>query len=247
MIYLNISVATLDSVEFLGSEPVDRATWLCLLRYCCGQENGGLIRGARAWGDRRWQQLCRITKAEAMRESALWTWHTDDLLVHAYPAAQEDEVRAKRMGGSSGANARWNGSANGSAIAQPLPETEAQHPETHMRKGREGKEREGKGREGDDPTPIFHGLKIDTKALLIDHALPSSAEAVREWRAGLSQLARCRSIEETRAFMAWAIQACARQGVHVEYWRHVRVLAVEWDQGQREKIFQGDRREPAER
>jgi hypothetical protein len=68
MIWLNLNVATLDSEEFVGSDPVERATWLCLLRYCVGQENGGRIAGCKKWKDSHWQQLCRVTLREIFRE-----------------------------------------------------------------------------------------------------------------------------------------------------------------------------------
>lgn len=96
MIWINIHTSVLDSPEFLGCEPVDRATWLCLLRYCVGQENGGRITGCRQWKDRQWQQMVRITADEASSTCALWTWEGDDLAVKHYPAEKENEVLAKR-------------------------------------------------------------------------------------------------------------------------------------------------------
>ena len=52
MEWLNLHTSTLDSEEFLCSDPVDQATWLKLERYCIGQENGGVIHRARNWTDR---------------------------------------------------------------------------------------------------------------------------------------------------------------------------------------------------
>lgn len=145
--WLNLHYSTLDSEAVVGSEPVDRATWLFLLRYCCGQENGGVLRGARLWGDRRWQQLCRVTLAEVMRETELWSWDGDDLRVAHYPIDKESEVRAKREGGAAGARARWNGSANSSANGSAINNPHAEG------KGKEGKGKEGKGREAEPSTP----------------------------------------------------------------------------------------------
>jgi hypothetical protein len=96
MQWLNLNVSVLDSPEFVGSEPVDRATWLCLQRYCVGQENGGVIENCKTWGDRKWQQLCRVTAAEADRNCALFWWEGENLAVFAYPKDKEDEIRAKR-------------------------------------------------------------------------------------------------------------------------------------------------------
>ena len=96
MNWLNLNIQTLDSENFLGSEPVDRATWLCLLRYCIGQENGGIIADCREWGDRKWQQLIRVTKKEAVRECDLWSWEGRDLIVWGYPVEKEEEIQLKR-------------------------------------------------------------------------------------------------------------------------------------------------------
>jgi len=96
MDWLNLHISTLDSEEFLGCEPVDQATWLKLSRYCIGQENGGIIKTSPDWGDRRWQQVFRVTLKEARRACSLWHWDGCDLVVHFYPDDKEAEVKAKR-------------------------------------------------------------------------------------------------------------------------------------------------------
>lgn len=111
MEWLNIHVSMLDSPEFLGSEPVDRATWLCLLRYCIGQENGGRILGAAEWGDRKWQQLVRVTLAEVQRQSSLWWLEDGALVVAGYPKARERQVKQGRKNAYAGAMARWRDDA----------------------------------------------------------------------------------------------------------------------------------------
>jgi hypothetical protein len=107
MDYLNIHTSTLDSETFLDAEPVDRATWLMLARYCIGQENSGVIAGARAWTDRKWQQVCRITLKEVLRQCKLWDWSGDDLKVEFYPIAKQSEVQAKRKAAVDSNNKRW--------------------------------------------------------------------------------------------------------------------------------------------
>lgn len=109
MDWLNIHVSTLDSEAFVGAEPVDRATWLCLMRFCCGQENGGVIPQAREWSDRKWQQVCRVTLEEVVRECALWSWTEDgSLRVNFYPEEKEREVKTKRVAGKETARKRWD-------------------------------------------------------------------------------------------------------------------------------------------
>ena len=107
MEYLNLHVSTIDSPEFKGSDPVERATWLCLMRYCAGQENGGIIREAKAWKDRQWQQVCAVTLPEVKNSCRLYEWCGEDLHVWGYPAKREEEVRKKREAGRATAGQRW--------------------------------------------------------------------------------------------------------------------------------------------
>lgn len=130
MNYLNLSMQILDSPEVIGCEPIDRATWLFLLRYCAGQENSGRIAGCRQWADRKWQQLARITKEEVMRECELWSWDGDDLVVWGYPQEKQAEIAMLREAGRSGGMAktqakteaaRLNGSSGGRPKTQAEP------------------------------------------------------------------------------------------------------------------------------
>ncbi len=102
MEYLVIDLWKMESAEFLGSDPTERATWFSLLRYCARQENGGTIRDCRAWKDRQWQQVCGVTIGEVGNSCRLFSWSGDDLVVWAYPADREEELRAKRRGGAVG-------------------------------------------------------------------------------------------------------------------------------------------------
>lgn len=102
MEYINIHRSVLDGAEFVGAEPIERATWLSLLAFCCGQENGGVIAGCKAWADRRWQQLAKVTADEVTRVTELWKWDGDDLVVNFYPEESEDRVKAMRRGGKIG-------------------------------------------------------------------------------------------------------------------------------------------------
>ena len=61
MNWINIQTTILDSEEFVGSDPVARATWLCLFRYCAGQENGGVPDELHAWVDATFGPGHRLT------------------------------------------------------------------------------------------------------------------------------------------------------------------------------------------
>ena len=156
MEWLNLHTSTLDSPEFVGADPTDRATWLCLLRYCIGQENGGVIIDCASWPDRRWQQICRVTKKETQVVCDLWKWEGSTLLVWAYPLEKQGQVQRLRGIGSVSspakiAAAKANGSlggrpANNPSHTQQVNPTGTQQ-ETHE-KPIEGKGKEGKGKEG---------------------------------------------------------------------------------------------------
>lgn len=152
MNWLNIHTAVLDSPEFIGSEPTERATWLCLLRYCAGQENGGRLAGCRAWKDRQWQQLIRVTQQEAFAECELWQWEGDDLTVVHYPADKESEIKTKRevasVNGKKGGRPPKEAGEKPTSVNSEKPTSVNSAKAEGERKGKERKEK-GKGMEGE--------------------------------------------------------------------------------------------------
>lgn len=157
MDWINIHTSTLDSPEFVCCDPTRRATWLMVFRFCAGQENGGRIVGAKAWGDTTWQQMARVRLREVRAESTLWGWDGDDLILLFYPTEKECEVREKRRGGTLGGGAtsaaktqaaRANGVKGGRPVTQAEPKLETQaepklNPNSNPTEGK-GKERKGK-------------------------------------------------------------------------------------------------------
>ena len=145
MKYLNLDIVTLRSERYLGVEPVDRATWLCLLAYCADQENGGIIKGCKEWPCRKWSQLCGVLRVEIERECDLWGWAGHSLHVWGYPRDQEKAIRAKRKAGKKFGRTRSNeltdSLANSSANSSPI----AKQQRNSNSKGKEKeKEKEGK-------------------------------------------------------------------------------------------------------
>lgn len=139
MEWLNIHISTLRSPEFIGSNPTERATWLCVLGYSVEQENGGRIVGGAAWKDRQWQQACGVTLREVRGADRLLKTDGDDLLVNGYPTAKESQVKQARSVALAGAMARW-GKRNAATDADPMP--------VGMADGNaegKGREQEGKG------------------------------------------------------------------------------------------------------
>ena len=99
MKYLNLTLNDLGSENFLGSTPTQRATWLCLLKYCAQQETGGIIKQANEWGVRKWMFVCGVTKDEVLDSCPLWRWEDGDLVVWAYPKKQELAAQSRRESG----------------------------------------------------------------------------------------------------------------------------------------------------
>ena len=157
MNWINLNVTVLDSEEFLGAEPTERATWLCLLRYCVGQENGGRVPQAKEWKDRKWQQVVRVTLKEIAAKCDLWKWEGDDLIVTYYPEDKEAEVKHLRSIGKQTSEAKRSAAkANGSKGGRPTKDqtenpTETQQ-ETHAKPielevERKGSRKESEGEE----------------------------------------------------------------------------------------------------
>ena len=102
MNYLNLNISTLRAPEFLGSEPVARATWLCVVGYCIDQENNGRVAACKGWKDRQWQQTCGVTLDEVNASAPLLAWDGDDLVVWRYPIAHQAKCETNRENGRAG-------------------------------------------------------------------------------------------------------------------------------------------------
>lgn len=107
MEWLNIKIATLRAPEYIGSKPVERATWINVFAYSCEQENGGRLAGAASWKDRQWQQACGVTSREVRAADKLLRVEGDDVLVYAYPLEKQAEVQARRIQAGDAARRRW--------------------------------------------------------------------------------------------------------------------------------------------
>jgi len=138
MNWLNIELSTLRSNEYLGSDPIQRATWLNLMAYCADQENGGIITDCASWGDRKWMQLVGVSKSEVHDHCDLWVFDNDAVVVWSYPCAKEIEVRAKREAGKKGGRPKKDGTKkpSGSDVEKPHGS------DLLERKGKEGKGKE---------------------------------------------------------------------------------------------------------
>jgi hypothetical protein len=152
MNWLNIEVSTIRKPEYVGADPIHRATWLNLMAYCAEQENGGIVAGCLEWKCRRWQQTCGVTKAEVEDACELWRFEGGNLAVWNYPLEKEIEVAAKRDGGRKGGLAKAENEAAKLAAKEleSIPPSSASGNATGSasteRKGKERKGRESKGK-----------------------------------------------------------------------------------------------------
>lgn len=148
MEYINLHVSVIDSAEFKGATPAQQGTFLCLLRYLCGQEDGDRINGCSRWPDRKWQAVLGVEKAIVGEECQLWSWIGEDLEVSFYPETEEKRVRSMRRGGRIGNKKRWS--------KQPRDRTPESPPESPPDKpgdipGRIGNEMKGNEMKGGAP------------------------------------------------------------------------------------------------
>ncbi|MCC6414605.1 MAG: hypothetical protein IT582_01675 [Opitutaceae bacterium] len=82
---LKFPIRALRAPEYIGSDPIERATWLNLIAYCCEQENGGVIAGAALWKDRQWLFACGSTRRQIQRAGNLLRWDGNNLVVLLFP------------------------------------------------------------------------------------------------------------------------------------------------------------------
>jgi hypothetical protein len=141
MNWLNLQTSVIRSPEYVGCDPVQRATWLNLMIYCAEQENGGVIPDCASWKDRRWQQTCGVTKPEVDDQCDLWSLDGENLTIWGYPAEKEEEIQKMRESGARGGKKRAENAAkskekqDSSSPPSTLPST----PPSTERKGKEEK------------------------------------------------------------------------------------------------------------
>lgn len=203
MDWINIHVSALLSHEFLGSSPIERATWLCLLRYCVTQENGGLIEKCCVWKDRKWQQICGVTIKEVKSDSGLWVWEQDGehkgLRVKFYPVEKEKLVQQNRSAGAVGGQAKTQAKTqasqvNGTKGGRPKNPSENRNENPTEGKGREGNR---KGKEEGASLPFASEEFRKTWDQWEQHRREKKEPITPVARA--MQLKKCEAIGEARA------------------------------------------------
>jgi hypothetical protein len=141
MNWLNLQTSVIRSPEYVGCDPVQRATWLNLMIYCAEQENGGVIPDCASWKDRRWQQTCGVTKPEVDDQCDLWSFDGENLTIWGYPAEKQEEIQKMRESGARGGKKRAENAAKSKEKqdSSSPPSTLPSSPPSTERKGKEEK------------------------------------------------------------------------------------------------------------
>lgn len=147
MEWLNIHKSTLDSQAMRMADPQDRGTWLLLMAYCIGQENGGKIAECGYWTDKLWLSIVGVSLAEIDRVSTLWYREGSDIIVCHYPKEKEQLVRNRREIGRLGGMSHSEAKAEAARANGLMRTTQAKAKQKPSNNPREGKGMEGKGKE----------------------------------------------------------------------------------------------------
>lgn len=227
MRWINTEVGTLRTPEFIGSSPSERGTWFCVLGYSVEQENGGRIKNASGWKDRQWQQTAGVTLREVRAAAQLLQWDGDDLLVLFYPVEKENEVKAKRLAGSSG------GKASGQARAK-------QSGSKASSSACDSASTEGNGKEGNtpivpkgtDPSPqaVALGLALQRARSLfrIRTSTPLDAGEDRAWKKNKGAVVA--TAEEDWRLLRWWFSQPNGEGEVAQYRRtQLSTLLNNWN------------------
>lgn len=210
MEWLNTHLSTLRAPEYIGCEPVARATWLNVLGYCCEQENGGRIIGAANWKCRQWQQACGVTLREVQGAAPLVTIEGDDILVWRYPIEKQAEVQARREAGARGGRAKSeNRQREASSSASSTATSSATSTATEGATGSASTEGNGKEGKGKKPLPPAspEGLEFaDWFLTLTDPKLRLVPKWREQWAKLYDDLLRLdsRDPDEVRRVCEWA-------------------------------------------
>lgn len=145
MEYLNIPNSFGRSPQFIGSDPVQRGTWIALLSYCCELENGGIIENCASWNTRKWEQSCGVTRREVQKSCDLWSWNGDAIHVWGYPHNMEARIKGGRAGGHLGGRPKKGNPAQNPPDNPPGNPSVTLHetilePKEGRKEGKEGRE-----------------------------------------------------------------------------------------------------------
>lgn len=107
MEWLNLQISLLGGDQFRIADEKTRGVWVSLMVYCAHQENDGIIDHCKKWTAQEWQRVCGIRKKMIEKDSSLWSWLDNDLIVQLYPTEKQKQVQALRLQARTAAMKRW--------------------------------------------------------------------------------------------------------------------------------------------
>ena len=244
-----MDLAFIRSEAFADADPEQRGTWLCLLAHCADQENGGVIADCRAWKERKWLGTCKVTADEVARDSSLWSWDGESLVVHGYPTTEEELLKRKRKGGARGGKQSRKAPAKDSlrdSLKDSLPHTTkvsdkdpakdpAKDPDNREEKKREEKKRAEQSRAEESPLhDAFDAIEQDAQvqAAMRHEPPPPPPKGLSDF---LVSHPRCyigrderEDWEATYRYYGWDIMHVMYQRLAAKHDRIFKSLALEW-------------------
>ena len=92
--------------NLIGADHWERSTWLALIAHCGYMATGGKIAGCKTWTHRQWLALM-IEPELIVKQSKLWCWKGEDLMVSYYPTFSEKKTAAQRRAALNTNKKRW--------------------------------------------------------------------------------------------------------------------------------------------
>lgn len=116
MKYHSFPDEVVNSPEHLIADISEVGTWFRLHTYCGRLENHGRIKGCRLWTDRQWTVTMALSHDLIHRETKLWWWDGNDLVLNGYNQKCQDMFTDKRKRLEAARAKRWK-----QKIAKTIP------------------------------------------------------------------------------------------------------------------------------
>jgi hypothetical protein len=230
----------IDKLPTAEASPHELGTWLTLMMFCCQNENGGRIEGARTWTPKQWYTN-GLDPIDA--ESQLWTWDGNDLIVGYYPMKSERRAKASRSNGCKGGRPKKNLAQNldqnlGNNLGGNLDNNLAQNLDSAVAMGEtiEGVSNKTvvSNNSVNQPnlTPIEKENNIKEKESPLPFPIPQSAEEVQSYLESLPEHPQDTRRCAVQYFMRMAnANWTTKSGEPITNWtHHVKLFAERWIQ-----------------
>ncbi len=244
MEYAKLQLADTRSHTWRRASQAARGTATSVLTYCADQEDGGLIQGAKAWGDEDWMATCACRQADILAAvaSGLLAWKGDSLVCPLYDERGHQALQIKKLQGPHGVKGAEHGKKGG----RPPKGDNSKPPEGVLENPHEG----DTSKPPHPPIPPTHTTHppsvcvagatppppadaVDTHPrdeisyILASRGLRTKPEALAEWMALLKGplVGALPNPEALRAALTALLERCAADGVAVAFAPHAAGVA----------------------